>query len=83
MSEDEFTRLFRYMSQRFDAIEHRLDGMVTKDEFNRLVNTVDGLVGRLDTEATERAALTNQVDRHEGWIEQLADKADVKLNYGQ
>ncbi len=83
MSDDQFTKLFKYMTERFDAIDERLDDTATKKQVDRFMNTVDGIVGRLDTDETERAALGNQVDRHEGWIRQIAKKTDVKLSYEQ
>jgi len=40
---------------------------------------MDGLAKRLETDDQERAAITNQLDRHEGWIGQLAENTHTKL----
>jgi hypothetical protein len=80
MSDDQFTKLFKYMTKEFASIK---ENMATKDQVDRLMTTVDGIVARLDVDDSERAAPTNQVDRHEGWIKQLAEKTDVKLSYEQ
>jgi hypothetical protein len=50
-----------------------------KRDSNRIYNLVDGLAKRLDTDDQERAAITSQLDRHEGWIGQLAQDANTKL----
>ena len=39
----------------------------------------DKVAARLDIDDTERGALESQVNRHEGWIEQLAKKTDTDL----
>lgn len=43
MSQDEFTKLFKHMTARFDAIEKRLENMATKDDINRILNRLDSI----------------------------------------
>lgn len=69
---------------RFTRIEARLD--VHDEEFRKLnqkydhlITTIDGFVGRIDRYEVELAARDYKIDRLERWIEQLADKAGVKL----
>lgn len=41
MSQDESTKLFKYMQDEFDKINRKLENTVTKDELNRLTGSVD------------------------------------------
>ena len=79
MSDDQFTRLFRYMTERFDKIERELAKKADAEKLERVLTTLDGIIARLDTDEAERAALTHQVNRHEARIEQLAKKSDLAL----
>lgn len=55
------------------------ENMATKDDINRIHNQLDGIVARLDDDDVERTALESQVNRHDGWIQQIAVKTDTKL----
>jgi hypothetical protein len=76
MNDDEFTKLFKYMEKRFDALEEQLAKKADADEMN---NRFDQTIGALDDLSTEHAALTSQVDRHDGWIQQIGTHVDLKL----
>jgi hypothetical protein len=41
MSEDEFTRLFKYMHAEFKKINDKLDQAAAKEELNHLAEAVD------------------------------------------
>ena len=41
MSEDEFTRLFKYIHAEFKKINDKLEQTATKEELNYLTNAVD------------------------------------------
>jgi hypothetical protein len=81
MSKDEFTKLFKYMEKRFDDVDKRLEQTVTKSEFNKLINTVDGYAKRVVDLAQEHLMLGHKVDRLEGWVHQIARKTGVKLKF--
>lgn len=51
MSEDEFTKLFKYMQKEFKGINNRLEKTATKEELNRLTNSIDGYAKKV-AEAT-------------------------------
>ena len=53
----------------------------TKDDFNNLLNAVDGYAKKADTYFQEMVMLSHKVDRHEKWIQQVAEKLDLKLEY--
>lgn len=60
-----------------------LDGL--KDEirhsFSDLQGSVDRLANGVDKYHQEMKMLSQKVDRHEKWIQQLAKKLGVKLEY--
>ena len=46
-----------------------------------LTISVDKLAKTVDDFKTEYVAITSQMDRHEKWIKQLAEKLGIKLEY--
>lgn len=58
MSEDQFTRLFKYIEKRFDAVDARFDEHDKR--FDDLTTLIDGYASHLDTYAQEMAALTTK-----------------------
>lgn len=51
------------------------------DKFSNLQTSVDGIAKLIKDERQERLMLKNKVDRHDGWIHEIADKSKVKLEY--
>jgi hypothetical protein len=79
MSDDQFMKLFKNLEDMKAQLAHVATNFATKDDINGVDDRLDGIAARLDDDDTERMALTSQVDRHEGWIKQLADKTDTDL----
>jgi hypothetical protein len=77
--DEQFKKLFRYMAERFDKIDTVLEAKADKVDIRGIDDRLDGIAARLDDDDTERVALTAQVDRHEGWIHQLADTTKTDL----
>lgn len=48
MSEDQFTKLFKYMQDQFDLVNQKLDQKSSQESLDRLTNTIDSFVKRLD-----------------------------------
>ena len=44
MSEDQFTRLFKYMQNGFDRLDEKLDKKASHDSIDLLTNTIDSLL---------------------------------------
>lgn len=65
------------VDQRFVSIE--LDISEIKKSHHRLIDTVDGFVGRIDKYETELAARDAKIERLERWIEQIAKKTNVPM----
>ena len=68
-----------HVDERFNQLEQRVDKL--EDSFNRLQNTLDTFLKRLDDVETDNAARDAQLARLERWIDQIAQKTGVKLEY--
>jgi phage-related tail protein len=79
MSDDQFTKLFTHMEKRFTEMSQEIGGV--REQVSRVYDAVDGVAKRIDTDDAERAAIARQLTRHEHWIEQIAAKLDVTLDY--
>ena len=49
--------------------------------FSDLILSVDGYAKKADAYYQEMMMLSVKVDRHEKWLQQIAEKLDLKLNY--
>ena len=79
MSDDQFTKLFRYMEKRFDEIDKRLDTMATKDDISKVYNILDQHTAMLEDLTAETAALKSSDDRQTRQIEYIAKQTGVDL----
>lgn len=76
--EQQFQKFFRAFSERLTETETTIKADIA-DLREEIHNGNDQLAARLDTDDSERVALSGQVDRHDVWIHQLADKTDTDL----
>jgi archaellum component FlaC len=79
MSEDEFTKLFKYMQTEFKKIDSRFNAVDIR--IDHLTNAVDAYAKQSETYMQEMLALGNKVDRLEKQIEQIAAHLNIKLAY--
>ena len=79
MSDDQFTKLFKYMEKRFDVLENELSGKASQESLDRLTNTIDAFVKRLDDNELEDAALKNQFNRLLEWARKVSEKTGIPL----
>ncbi len=49
MSEDQFTKLFKYVQQIDEKVNRIEENMVTKTDYNHLLNIMDNYATHLDT----------------------------------
>ena len=52
-----------------------------REEFSKLYSAIDNYAKKADTYFQEMVMLSHKVDRNEKWIQQLADKLGIKLEY--
>lgn len=79
MSQDEFTKLFKYMQKEFKNIDKRFDDQ--SNSINELRNDVDGYAKQAETYMQEMLAISHKMDRLERWINEIAEKTGVRLTY--
>jgi FtsZ-binding cell division protein ZapB len=76
----------QHVDERFNKVEVELsnvkqDTADLKASHDKLLNTLDHFLKRLDDIETDNTARDAQFARLERWIEQLADKTGLKLEY--
>ena len=81
MSQDEFTKLFKYMQKEFKSLNSRLDNTSSKEDMNKLITTLVAYAKQSETYMQEMLAISNKVDRLERWINQIAEQTDIRLTY--
>lgn len=52
-----------------------------RKNFSDMLTSVDAYAKRADTYFQEMVMLAHKVDRHEKWLQQIADKLGIKLDY--
>jgi predicted nucleic acid-binding Zn-ribbon protein len=60
----------RLLGEKVDSMRETLDSLLT---------AIDGLTKAISNLQIEYAAITSQLNRHERWIQQIAQKAKIKL----
>jgi DNA repair ATPase RecN len=61
------------------ATKDDLEGL--KEQFSRLVESIDNYAKKVDDYYQEMVAMNSKLNRHEKWIQQIADKLEIKLEY--
>lgn len=79
MSEDEFTKLFKYMSERFDKIDATLETKANQKDMDKVLGLLDALAKRQEINDDERLVMGHQLDRLDKWTHELANKIGHKL----
>ena len=77
MSQDEFTKLFRYLTERFDKIDKQFEAQAVR--FDKLETLIDQVLKQQEVDEEERLVMGHQLDRLDRWVHELADKIGYKL----
>ena len=80
MSEDEFTRLFKYMTERFDNIDKGLEEKASNADMQRILGLLDELAKRNEISDEERLVMGYQLERLDRWTHELAKKIGYELS---
>jgi hypothetical protein len=80
MSEDEFTRLFKYMTERFDKIDKSLEKKASNLDMQRVLALLDEMAKRQEISDDERLVMGHQLERLDRWTHELAKKIGYKLS---
>lgn len=78
MSQDEFTRLFKYMESFRKDVDRRFDTQDAK--IDSLAGAIADLGGQIRDYHQEMIMLARKVDRMERWIHEIAKQTGVKLS---
>jgi len=79
MSEDEFTKLYKFMSDRFDSIDKTLANKANNKDMARALDYLDKIAKQQEIDDEERLVMGHQLDRLDRWIHEVADKIGYKL----
>jgi len=84
MNQD-FSELIQYLDERFGKIDRDLGDLketkADKLQVDELMTAVDAYAKKADTYFQEMVMLSHKVDRHEKWLQKIAEKLDIKLEY--
>ena len=79
MTDDQFTRLFKHMTDGFAAIDQRFDAVDKR--ISGIYDLLDKNIAEHQKQEEERAAMNRQLDRHDKWLHDLAEKTGAQLHY--
>jgi len=79
MTDDQFMKLFRYVEDFRAEMNAKLDEKASQDSLNRLTNTIDNFVKRLDDNEIEQASRDVQFSRLLDWARQVSNKTGIPL----
>ena len=79
MSDDQFTKLFKYIEDFRSEVNSKFDDTASQASLDRLTNTIDGFVKRLDDNEIEDAAMKNQFNRLLEWARKVSEKTGIPL----
>ncbi|HEU4965865.1 MAG TPA: hypothetical protein VFT53_00100 [Candidatus Saccharimonadales bacterium] len=65
------------VDDRFSRVERDIADL--KTSHNRLINTIDGFVARIDRYETELAARDSQLERLLAWARKVSEKTGIPL----
>ncbi len=79
MSEDQFTKLFKYIEEFRGEVNEKFSDTASQASLDRLTNTIDSFVKRLDDNELEDAAMKNQFNRLLEWARKVSEKTGIPL----
>ncbi len=79
LTNEDIKKIVEVVATKEDINELKQDMAGLRESVQALTISVDKLVKAVDDLRTEYVAITNQINRHEKWIHQLAEKLGIKL----
>lgn len=79
MSQDEFTKLFRYMTERFDKIDQTLERKADAAVLDRALALLDKILKQQEVDEDERLVMGHQLEKLDRWVHELVDRIGYKL----
>ncbi len=81
LTNEDITKIASIVATKEDVEDLKQNIIGLQESIQALIVSVDKLVKAVSDLKTEYAVITNQVNRHEKWFHQIADKLGVKLEY--
>ncbi len=79
MSGVEFTKLFQYMTKRFDKIDIELASKANNDDLQRVLGLLDKISKDIEISEDERLVISHQLTQIHDWVEKAAKKFDLEF----
>lgn len=80
MSQDEFTKLFQYITERFDKVDKALEEKSDKSDMKKVYKLLDKVIDQQEIDNDERLVMGHQLERLDRWVHEFADKIGYKLS---
>jgi len=64
-----------------EEFNETISNLATKEDVNKVLTAIDGYAKKVDTYAQEMLMLAHKVDRLEKWVNEIANKLGIKLEY--
>lgn len=77
--ERQFDRVWTEFIKVHGKLDHLSENKADKSDARELLGSIDAYAHKADTYFMEMAALGNKLDRHERWINAIAEKLGLKL----
>ncbi|MBU1045981.1 hypothetical protein KJ616_02565 [Patescibacteria group bacterium] len=75
----DYSELIKYLDEKFIEVKSEITEL--RNNFSDLQGSVDAYAKRADDYFQKMVMLAHKIDRHEKWIQQIAGKLDLKLDY--
>lgn len=79
MNNDQFTKLYKYIEEFRSEVNNRFEETASRDSIERLVNTLDSFLKRLDDNEIEQSARDMQFERLLEWAREVSKKTGIPL----
>jgi len=81
--QDQGTKLYHYLDKRFADVHTEMNDHFARVEtrLDGIESTVDAIYKRLEDAEIEQTAIQSQLDRHDRWHHQAADKLGLQLDH--
>jgi hypothetical protein len=79
MGQDEFSKLFSYITERFDKLETKIDAKADSVDLHKVIGLLDTLLKRQEISDDERLVMAHQLTRLHEWVEEAASRIDLKF----
>ena len=79
MSDDQFTKLFKYVEEFRSEMNIKFDDTASQVSLNKLTDTIDGFVKRIDDNETEALMSSRQFEKLLEWARKVSKKTGIPL----